>query len=62
MLKIAGGFALLLAGGVLALPGIPGPGIPLVLLGLSLLSSRFGWARRAQDWIKNRIRSFWTLR
>jgi len=56
MLKIVGGFALLLAGGVLALPGIPGPGIPLVLIGLTLLSSRFAWAKRALDWIRRKFR------
>jgi hypothetical protein len=53
-LRVAGGFGLLIVGGLLALPGIPGPGIPIMLLGLVLLSSHFAWARRALDWVKAR--------
>ncbi|MBS1854244.1 MAG: hypothetical protein JST11_02680 [Acidobacteria bacterium] len=53
-LRIAGGFGLLLVGGLLALPGVPGPGIPIMLLGLVLLSSHFAWAKRAMDWLKAR--------
>ena len=55
MLKIAGGFALLIVGGVLAVPGVPGPGIPLILLGLVLLRERFSWAGRALEWVKAKI-------
>ena len=53
-LRVLCGFVLLLVGTVLALPGVPGPGIPIVLLGLWLLSDRFTWARRAFAWIKER--------
>jgi len=40
-----GGFATLLAG--LALLVLPGPGIPLVVVGLGLLALEFRWAERA---------------
>lgn len=53
-LKVLSGFALLLVGTVLALPGVPGPGIPIVLLGLWLLRDRFTWARRAFAWTKEK--------
>ncbi len=54
MTRIVAGFALLLVGGILALPGVPGPGIVIILLGLVLLSNHFEWARRALDWCKQR--------
>jgi len=45
------GVALLLVGIVLALPLVPGPGIPLILVGLTVLSAEFEWARRLRTWI-----------
>ncbi len=42
----AAGWTLLLVGGGLLV--LPGPGIPLVLGGLALLSRDHRWARRAQ--------------
>jgi len=53
-LRIALGFLLLLAGAVLALPLVPGPGIPLMLLGLVMLSDHFEWAKRSLDWAKRK--------
>jgi Putative transmembrane protein (PGPGW) len=53
--RIAAGFVLLGAGGILALPLVPGPGIPLVLLGLMLLSSHFAWARNALAWTQHKL-------
>ena len=53
-MRLVAGFALLIIGGVLALPGVPGPGIPVILLGLLLLSDRFAWARRALAWLRER--------
>jgi len=50
--RIALGFAALLVGVVLALPLVPGPGIPLMMLGLVMLSDHFEWARRRLDWGK----------
>ena len=54
--RIGGGFLLLIAGVLLALPGVPGPGIPIVLLALAILSRHFAWAERAISWIKRKIR------
>ena len=51
-LRICVGFLALLAGAILALPLVPGPGIPLMLVGLVLLSSHFTWAKRGLDWAK----------
>ena len=48
-LVVVGGFALLAAGGVLMV--LPGPGIPLVVAGLGLLSLEFEWARRLRRYV-----------
>lgn len=61
-LKVLCGFLLLIVGAVLAIPGVPGPGIPILLLGLWLLSDHFTWARRAFAWIKERAGRFWRTR
>jgi hypothetical protein len=53
-MRVIAGFALLIVGGVLALPGVPGPGIPIMLLGLVLLSDHFAWARKALAWLHER--------
>ncbi len=53
-LRIASGFLLLAVGAVLALPGVPGPGIALMVLGLVILSDHFEWARKLLDWAKRR--------
>ena len=44
----------MLGGGLLALPLVPGPGIPLMVLGLVMLSDHFEWARRSLDWAKRK--------
>ncbi len=49
-LKVIAGFVLLCVGAILVLPGVPGPGILVILLGLLLLSERFLWARRLLAW------------
>jgi hypothetical protein len=60
-LRIVLGLFLLLAGCVMALPLVPGPGIPLLILGLALLSDHFPWAKRLHDKFRHaawRLRSF----
>ena len=52
--KLPAGFALLIAGGLLAIPGVPGPGIPILLLGLWMLADHFTWAKRALVWARER--------
>ena len=51
-LRIFAGFLALAVGALLALPLVPGPGIPLMLVGLVLLSDHFTWAKRYLDWAK----------
>jgi cytochrome bd-type quinol oxidase subunit 1 len=50
---VGGGFLLLAAG--IALLVLPGPGIPLVLAGLALLSTVFPWAKRALGWCLEQV-------
>jgi hypothetical protein len=52
---MAAGFALLAVGGVLSLPVVPGPGVPLILLGLVLLREHFAWADRSLVYLKQKI-------
>lgn len=51
-LRMALGFLLLLAGLILSIPGVPGPGIAVIILGLIILADHFHWARRLLDWTK----------
>jgi Putative transmembrane protein (PGPGW) len=53
-LRIFLGFLLLVVGGILSIPLVPGPGIPLIILGLVLLSRDFHWAARALEWAKRK--------
>ena len=54
VLRISGGLVLLLVGAILALPGVPGPGIAIMLGGLAILAEYFLWARRLFDWAKSK--------
>ena len=56
-LRVLFGFLLLIAGGILALPLVPGPGVALILLGLVILSRDFRWARRLLDWGRQKWRN-----
>lgn len=40
------GWLLILAGLVLAIPGVPGPGLLIALVGLLILASEYKWAKR----------------
>jgi hypothetical protein len=44
----------LVAGFMMALPGVPGPGIAVMILGLVILSDHFEWARRMLNWAKKK--------
>jgi hypothetical protein len=54
ILRMALGFLLLLAGLLLSIPGVPGPGIAIIILGLIILADHFHWARRLLDWAKRK--------
>jgi hypothetical protein len=53
-LGVVTGFLLVSGGLILAIPGVPGPGIPIVLLGLVILSSHFSWAKKLLDWARQK--------
>ena len=53
VLRITGGTVLLVAGLFFMIPGVPGPGFVLVILGLSILAVDFVWAHR----LKTRLQS-----
>jgi len=53
-----------IVGGVLEVGGLvlvplPGPGWLVVFLGLAVLGTEFGWARRAAAWLKRLLDRFW---
>ena len=50
-----GGVLVILAGIVLSLPGVPGPGILLVVVGLGLLALEFDRAERLLEKILGRV-------
>jgi len=54
VLRITGGVLLLIIGVVLMVPGVPGPGLLLIFLGLSVLAVDFVWAHRAKTYMKTK--------
>jgi uncharacterized protein (TIGR02611 family) len=53
-LRVTAGFLLLLVGLVMAVPGVPGPGLAVMIAGLIVLSPHFEWARRLLEWAKRK--------
>jgi len=47
--RVAVGLVLVAAGVVLALPGVPGPGLLVIFGGLTVLGTEFAWAERLRD-------------
>ena len=47
------GFTILLIGLVLSVPGIPGPGILIIIGGLAVLATEYVWAKRYLKKIKD---------
>jgi hypothetical protein len=54
-LRVASGLAPLVVGLILAIPGVPGPGIPTIIVGLVMLSDHFAWARSALEWMRRKL-------
>ena len=50
--RVIVGLILMFGGVLLSVPGIPGPGVLLVVGGLALLGREFHWARRANGWLR----------
>jgi hypothetical protein len=49
-LRVAVGVSLLFLGLILAIPGVPGPGVATIILALVILRDHFTWAKRALEW------------
>jgi len=49
---------LIIVGGIVLLP-LPGPGWLIIFVGLGILASEFGWARRLLDYAKEKVGA-WT--
>lgn len=47
------GFTVILIGLVLAIPGVPGPGLLIMIAGLAILATEYLWARRYLNRIKD---------
>ena len=60
--RIGAGFLLLLVGLFLSLPGVPGPGIVLVVLSFGILSRDFKWAARWHTFLKQKAQDFMNRR
>lgn len=54
--RIICGFVLLGLGLFLSLPGIPGPGIVLIVISFGILSHHFHWAHRVNAYMKRKWR------
>ncbi len=54
VLRITGGILLLIVGLFLMIPGIPGPGFLLILLGLSILAVDFVWAHQLNTYLRSK--------
>ena len=54
IVRVIVGFVMLVGGLIMALPGVPGPGLLIALGGLIVLSEHFHWARRTLNWLKRR--------
>ena len=52
VVRITAGIVVLIAGIILAQPGVPGPGLVVIFIGLSILAVDFVWARRLKRQLK----------
>lgn len=57
--RVVAGALLLAFGLVLALPGVPGPGILLVVVGLGFLGGEFDWAKRLNLRLRETAHRLW---
>ena len=54
--RVVIGMALIGVGAILSLPLVPGPGVLCMLVGLTVLSGEFEWARRLRDRLRDAAR------
>ena len=55
--RITTGVVLVIAGIVLSIPGIPGPGLVVIFIGLSILAIDFVWAHRLKTKIQEKTKA-----
>lgn len=53
VIRILTGVLIVIAGLILAIPGVPGPGLLVVFAGLSVLAVDFVWAHRLKTKMKD---------
>ena len=53
--RVVVGTFIVVIGVVLALPLVPGPGLLLVFVGLTVLSEEFAWARQVREWVRAQV-------
>ena len=53
--RISAGIVVVVAGIIMAIPGVPGPGLLTIFLGLSILAVDFVWAHRLKTKIQDTI-------
>ena len=59
--RIVMGFTVILFGLILTIPGVPGPGLLIMIAGLAILATEYVWARRYLNRIKqggNKVSAF----
>jgi uncharacterized protein (TIGR02611 family) len=57
VIRITAGVVVLLAGIFLAIPGVPGPGLLVIFIGLSILAIDFVWAHRLKKHIEHQTKN-----
>jgi hypothetical protein len=57
--RVVGGGLLLAVGVVLAVPGVPGPGVLLVVAGLGVLGGEYEWAQRLNLRLRDSFNRLW---
>ena len=53
VLRIIAGIVVLIVGLIMAIPGVPGPGLVVIFIGLSILAVDFVWAHRIKTKIEH---------
>jgi hypothetical protein len=53
--RIVLGAVIMLIGFILSLPLVPGPGLLLIFVGLTVLGNEFEWARRWRDRLRDGV-------
>ena len=51
--RVTAGVVVLLVGLIMAIPGVPGPGLIVMFIGLSILAVDFVWAHRLKTKIRD---------